>query len=169
MTDSLDSAASRSTLVQIWVLLAAVALCVAVGIVGALFTTPQIPTWYAGIDKPSWTPPSWIFGPVWTTLYVMMGVAAWLVWRRRPWSAVWPALLLFGIQLILNAIWSPLFFGLESPLLGLIDIVLLWLMIGVTIYCFARLSLGGALLLVPYLLWVSYAACLNFAIWRLNG
>lgn len=160
---------SRSILSQVVALVGAIVLCVGIGVVGALFTTPQIPTWYAGIAKPSWTPPNWLFGPVWTTLYVLMAISAWLVWRRERLSTAWPALAAFGIQLLLNAIWSPIFFGLESPQLGLIVIVLLWLMIGVTIYLFRPRSLAAALLLIPYLAWVSYASCLNFAIWRLNG
>ncbi|PQO26293.1 TspO/MBR family protein [Blastopirellula marina] len=164
-----EDTVSRSIPTQVVVLIAVILLCVGIGAVGALVTLPQIPTWYAGIAKPSWTPPNKIFGPVWTTLYVMMAVAVWLVWRRERFAVIWPALSVFGVQLILNAIWSPIFFGLESPLLGLLVIVPLWLMIGVTIYCFSRRNIAAAMLLIPYFLWVSYATCLNFAIWRLNG
>ncbi|TWT39386.1 TspO/MBR family protein [Blastopirellula retiformator] len=164
--DAQEPATKPSVTMQVVALLLAVGLCVGVGVAGALFTTPKIPTWYAGLEKPPWTPPNYLFGPVWTTLYILMGIAAWLVWRKGD-SGV--ALTFFGVQLALNAIWSPIFFGLESPLLGLLVIVPLWLMIGVTIYGFARRWWPAALLLVPYLLWVSYASCLNFAIWRLNG
>ncbi|MCC9605706.1 tryptophan-rich sensory protein [Blastopirellula sp. JC732] len=167
--DAKDESPSYAVSTQIVALILAVGFCVAVGVVGAVFTTPKIPTWYAGLEKPSWTPPNYLFGPVWTTLYILMGIAAWLVWRGGSWTATRAALTAFAVQLTLNAIWSPLFFGLESPLVGLIVIVLLWLMIGVTIYGFARRATLAALLLVPYFLWVSYASCLNFAIWRLNG
>jgi translocator protein len=124
--------------------------------------------WYAELAKPAWTPPAIVFGPVWTVLYAMMAVAAWLVWKAHGFGGARLALGLFGVQLILNAAWSWLFFGRQQPGLAFIDIVLLWVMIVATIIAFRRLRPGAAALLVPYLLWVSFAAALNFAIWRMN-
>ena len=141
-------------------------LCFAVAGVGGLATAPSIPNWYAGLAKPSWTPPGWVFGPVWSVLYLSMAVAAWLVWRRG--DAVVP-MMLFGIQLVFNAAWSWLFFGLHSPGAAFIDIVLLWMAIAATTVVFWRRSTLAGILFVPYLIWVSFAAVLNFAIWRLNG
>ncbi len=125
--------------------------------------------WYASLAKPSWTPPNWVFGPVWTVLYVMMAAAAWLVWRRRPWARVGPALGLFSLQLMLNILWTPLFFGLQRPGLALVDILLLWLAIAMTVVAFRRIRPLASWMLVPYLLWVTFAAALNMAIWRLNA
>ncbi len=150
-------------------LVISVLACQMVGILGSLVTTPAIPTWYASLNKPSFTPPGWVFGPVWVTLYFLMGVAVFLIWRMdlRN-SAVRAALLLFVAQLISNGIWSPLFFGLKSPLLGLIDVAALWVLIVLTIAAFARLSRAAAILLVPYIAWVTLALALNFSIWRMN-
>ncbi len=152
-------------------LLGFVALCFAAAGFGALFTTPAVSPggWYSQIQKPSWTPPSWLFGPVWTALYLMMAVAAWWVWRQGGWEAQRGALVLFLIQLVLNAAWSGLFFGLHSPPLGMAGIVLLWIAILLTILAFFRVSPLAGWLMVPYLLWVSFASALNFTIWRLNG
>jgi translocator protein len=141
-------------------------LCFAVAGIGGLATAPSIPNWYAGLAKPSWTPPGWIFGPVWSVLYLSMAVAAWLVWRRG--NTVAP-MTLFGIQLVFNAAWSWLFFGLHNPGTALIDIVLLWMAIAATTVVLWRRSTLAGILFVPYLIWVSFAAVLNFAIWRLNG
>lgn len=124
--------------------------------------------WYAALAKPGWTPPSWVFGPVWTLLYVLMGVAAWLVWDRHR-NAARVALTLFVLQLIVNAAWSWLFFGLRSPALAFAGIVLLWALILATVIAFRRLRPPAAALLLPYLAWVTFAAALNFAIWRLNA
>jgi translocator protein len=147
-------------------LLVLLLLCFSAAGVGGLVTTPNIPNWYANLAKPSWTPPGWIFGPVWSVLYLSMAVAAWLVWRRGD-SAV--PMTLFGIQLVFNAAWSWLFFGLHSPGAALVDIVLLWMaIVGTTIVFWRRSRLAG-MLFVPYLAWVSFAAMLNFAIWWLNG
>jgi tryptophan-rich sensory protein len=121
--------------------------------------------WYPTIAKPAWTPPSWLFGPVWTILYAMMGVAAWLVWRRVGWSG---ALVWFAIQLALNATWSPVFFGLHRLGLALVNIGLLWLAILGTTIAFWRVAPVAGGLFVPYLAWVSFATALNFAIWQLN-
>jgi len=144
-------------------------VCLSAGAFGAVFTAPAIPEWYAHLRKPPWTPPGALFGPVWTALYAMMACAAWLVWRKAGLGGATLALVLFGVQLLLNAAWSPAFFGLRSPLLGLAIIVPLWCAIAATIAAFWRHSFPAAALLLPYLLWVSFATALNFAIWRLNG
>ena len=141
-------------------------LCFAVAGVGGLATAPSIPNWYAGLAKPSWTPPGWIFGPVWSVLYLSMAVAAWLFWRRG--DTVVP-MMLFGIQLVFNAAWSWLFFGLHSPGAAFVDIAMLWMAIAATTAVFWRRSTLAVVLFVPYLIWVSFAAVLNFAVWRLNG
>jgi translocator protein len=134
------------------------------GGIGSLF---QPGAWYDGLNKPAWNPPSWVFGPVWTALYVMMGAAAWLVWDRYRDEAK-GALSLFVVQLVFNAGWSAIFFGLQSPGLAFLEILVLWLLIAATIVAFWRhRPLAGALLL-PYIAWVSFAAVLNFTIWRLN-
>lgn len=145
-----------------------VVACLAVAGLGGVFTSSSVRDWYPVLQKPSWNPPSWLFGPVWTTLYIMMAVAAWLVWRRRGSVHVKSALRLFVFQLILNALWSPLFFGLRSPLAGLLDIVPLWVAILATLLSFWKISPVAGVLLVPYWLWVSFATALNFAIWKLN-
>jgi benzodiazapine receptor len=150
-------------------LLLCIVVCQLAGGIGALFTGPAIPTWYATIAKPAFNPPSWLFGPVWITLYVVMAVAAFLVWQRGlNVPAVRTALALFGAQLILNAAWSGLFFGLRSPLAGLVDIVALLALIVATIVAFGRVSALAAWLLVPYLAWVAFATVLNATIWWLN-
>jgi benzodiazapine receptor len=150
-------------------IVAAVGVCLLAGAVGGLFTSPAIPGWYAALQKPAFNPPNWIFGPVWTALYIMMGVAAFLVWDRgwrRP--GVRHALAVFAAQLVLNVLWSALFFGARSPVAALVDIVALWLGILASIILFARVSKAGAVLMVPYLLWVSFATALNVAIVALN-
>jgi translocator protein len=125
--------------------------------------------WYAHLAKPAFNPPAWVFAPVWTLLYLVMGIAAWLVWRERRVTGVAKALALFLVQLILNAAWSWLFFGLHRIGWALVDLAALWLAIGATLLAFwARRPLAG-LLMLPYLLWVSFAALLNFQLWRLNG
>jgi translocator protein len=149
-----------------WLVLAAlVALCLCVGALGGFATASSVADWYPTLNKPSWTPPSWLFAPVWTVLYVMMGVAAWLVWRA---GNARPALFLFGVQLLLNLAWSFLFFGLRSPLAGLVCIVLLWAAIATTILAFWTKQRLAAVLMVPYLAWVSFASALNAAIFALN-
>jgi tryptophan-rich sensory protein len=124
--------------------------------------------WYAGLTKPALTPPAWVFGPVWTLLYAMMGVAAWMVWKRRGFVAAARALWLFFLQLGLNALWSYFFFGLKNPGLAFLDIVVLWLVILATIIAFFRQYRPAGQLLLPYLLWVTFAAYLNLQFWRLN-
>lgn len=121
--------------------------------------------WYAGLDKPEWTPPSWLFGPAWTTLYLLMGIAAWRVWSRQ---ARHPAISLFLLQLGLNALWTPLFFGLHRPDLAFFEILVLVAGVIATSIAFWRVDRIAAALLVPYLAWLSYAAALNGALWRMN-
>ncbi|MBM3296886.1 MAG: tryptophan-rich sensory protein [Candidatus Aminicenantes bacterium] len=143
--------------------------CQAAGFLGSLATTPSIPNWYKSLAKPSFTPPSWVFGPAWITLYLMMGVALFLVWRKGLSApGVKTALILFFVQLALNSLWSVLFFGLHQPFWAFVEIVVLWVFILLTLIAFWRISLPAGLLLVPYLLWVTFASALNFAIWRLN-
>ncbi len=143
---------------------------VVAGGVGAAATAESLRTWYPTLKKPSFNPPNWIFGPVWSTLYLLMGIAHYLVSRQSPDEAVArQAQLWYWLQLCLNALWSLLFFGRRSPLAALVEIVCLWIAIVLTILTFARISRRAALLLVPYLLWVSFAAVLNGAIWHLNA
>jgi benzodiazapine receptor len=150
-------------------LVAAVALPLAVGFVAGRVTAPAVLAWYPALAKPSFTPPSWVFAPVWTVLYVAMGVAAWLVWRRGLAApGVEEALGVFVLQLALNGLWSVLFFGLRSPAAGLLDIAALWLALLVCTVLFFRQSAPAGWLLVPYVAWVSYAGALNASIWALN-
>jgi tryptophan-rich sensory protein len=152
-----------------WIgLVVSILICFAVAGLGSLATIPEIPNWYQTIKKPVWTPPNWLFGPVWTALYLAMAVAAWLVWKQAGWESNSSALWLFVIQLALNLAWSFIFFKFHSPAWALVDIVFLWLAILATAVKFAGVSIAAALLLVPYLIWVTYAASLNFAIWRMN-
>ncbi len=144
-------------------------LCYAVAGIGGLATTPNIPTWYVDLAKPSWTPPGWVFGPVWSVLYFAMAVAAWLVWRQAGLAGAVAPMTLFGVQLLLNAMWSWLFFGLRNPGAAAVEIVLLWMAIAATMTAFWRRSVVAGILFVPYLVWVSFAVALNLAIWRLNG
>jgi tryptophan-rich sensory protein len=137
--------------------------------IGSFATVRAIPRWYAGLAKPSFNPPEWLFGPAWTVLYVLMAVAAWLVWKHGLGPAgVKLALAVFLVQLVLNALWSILFFGLRSPLAGLVEIIFLWLAILATIILFFRVSVPAGVLLLPYIAWISFAALLNAAILRLN-
>ena len=150
-------------------LLAFVAVCATAALVGSAFTEPSIPEWYGSLVKPSFTPPSWLFGPVWSVLYFAMAIAGWLVWRRQRESSTTLPLVLFGGQLLLNVLWSVLFFGLQAPGIALIEILTLWVMILATLLSFWRISPIAGWLFVPYLAWVSFASILNFEIWRLNS
>lgn len=125
-------------------------------------------TFYMELNRPTWAPPAWLFGPVWTLLYIMMGVASWLVWRRAGWSGARTALSLYLLQLALNALWTWLFFVTHTGALAFIEIIVLWALIIATIGAFRRVSPTAAALLLPYLLWVSFASVLTFAMWRLN-
>lgn len=140
-------------------------LCFAAASMGAFFGPGA---WYASLQKPSWNPPGWLFGPVWTALYTMMAVAAWLVWRQDGWGRQRKPLTMFLIQLALNALWTPLFFGWHLIGVAFFEIVLLWVAIATTLTAFRSVSRAAAWLLAPYLAWVSFAAALNFTLWRLN-
>lgn len=143
------------------------AICLGAGGLGSFFTASSVRDWYPQLRKPRGTPPSRVFGPVWTTLYVLLAVSAWLVWREYGKGAL-PALLIFFAQLALNIAWSGIFFGSRMPGVAFAEIVVLWLAILFNIFIFYALTPLAALLLVPYLLWVSYASYLNWGIWRLN-
>jgi tryptophan-rich sensory protein len=149
-------------------LVASVILCQIAGFLGSLFTTPAIPTWYATLKKPFFTPPNWIFSPVWISLFILMGISLFFVWRRQGHPQFKKALIFFFVQLILNVLWSLAFFGLRLPLLGFMDIILLWIAILLTIQNFLKVSKFAGLLLLPYLLWVSFATLLNFSLWIQN-
>ncbi len=150
-------------------LVVAVVVPLLAGGLGSIATVSSIPTWYAQLNKPPWNPPDWLFGPVWTLLYILMGVAAWLVWRSG-WQAqnVRLAMLSFAVQLVLNVLWSIIFFGLRSPGPALVEIVVLWLLILATTVQFFRLTSLAGYLMLPYLLWVSFASALNASVWSLN-
>lgn len=148
-------------------LLVAVVICFGVAAVGSVATASSVSSWYLELTMPSWNPPSWVFGPVWTLLYAAMAVAAWLVWRS-PGPGRGVALGVFGVQLALNGLWSWLFFGFRRIDLAFYEILVLWLAIAATIWVFRRISSTAAWLLVPYLAWVSFAAVLNAAILSLN-
>lgn len=137
------------------------------GGLGAFFTITSVESWYSTLVKPSWNPPSWLFGPVWTLLYILMGIACYLIWKSdHPQKKA--LLKFYFIQLVLNALWSPAFFGMQSPLFGLIVIVPLWMAIMLCIIKFKSLSSFASGLMVPYLLWVTFATALNTAILVLN-
>ena len=144
--------------------------CLAVGYISSIVTRENIPTWYALINKPFFTPPNWVFAPVWTLLYIMIGFAAGSVWNKidTEEANVKKAFLFFLIQLALNALWSFLFFGLQNPFLASIEIILLWLMIFETYKQFKNIDKLAANLLLPYLVWISYATLLTISVWYLN-
>jgi benzodiazapine receptor len=142
--------------------------CLSAGLFGSIFTH-DLSGWHQNLNKPFFTPPNWIFGPVWTTLYILMALSAFLIWKRGLENR--PVKIAFGFfiaQLVLNALWTPLFFGLKSPLIAFLEILILWTFILVTIVRFIKLSLPAAVMLVPYILWTSYAAVLNAVIYLLN-
>ena len=139
------------------------------GAIGSMFTFSAIPTWYKGLIKPALNPPNWLFGPVWTVLYILMGVAAGMVWSKGlEQRGVKVALAVFLFQLVLNALWSIIFFGWHKLGLALAEIVLLWIIILINIILFYRINTTAGYLLVPYILWVSFAAYLNYSIWIPN-
>lgn len=147
-----------------------VAICLVVGYLSSITTQSSINTWYPTLIKPSFNPPNWLFAPVWTLLFIMMGVAAGMIWNQleNQKELVKKALLFFTVQLLLNALWSYLFFGLNNVLLALIEIVLLWLIIYETFYIFKKIDKKAAYLFIPYLIWVGFAAVLNGSIYYLN-
>jgi len=148
-------------------LIVSIAVCLGAAGLGSLLATPALRPWYASLNKPDWTPPNWLFGPVWTILFVAMAIAAWLVWRKVGLTAV--PMQLFLLQLLLNVGWSALFFRLRSPGLAFAEIVMFWLAILATSIEFWKAAPAAGWLLLPYLVWVSYAAALNCSIWRLNA
>ena len=150
-------------------LVVAIVACQGAGAIGSIFTAAAIPTWYATLQKPFFTPPNWLFAPAWITLYLLMAIAVFLIWRQgMGQKGVKPALVIFLVQLVLNALWSIAFFGLQSPLYGMVVILVLWVAILLTIIHFFRLSTAAGALLLPYILWVSFASALNIAIFMLN-
>jgi len=151
-------------------LIAAIVLCVIIGSSASVFTAPQIGTWYASLAKPVWNPPNWLFAPVWTTLFVLMGISLYLVWNKGfKTRGVKIALVIFGAQFALNVLWSFLFFGLQSPLYGFIEIIALWIMIAATIIAFYKISKPAAFILLPYIAWVTIASLLNYSVLVLNA
>ena len=142
------------------------AVCFGAAWLGSQFTRPALFPWYTSLAKPPWTPPNWLFAPAWTVLFALMALSGWLVWWRTGFFSI--PIGLFALQLVLNVAWSWLFFGLKSPVAGMIDIVFLWLAILATTIAFWRVNHIAGWLFVPYLAWVAYAASLNFAIWRMN-
>jgi translocator protein len=144
-----------------------IALCLLVQFSGAAFTFSSVNTWYPGLVKPSFNPPAWVFGPVWSVLYLSMVIAAWMVWiSENPGTK--SAMKIFLLQLFLNFLWSVFFFGFRNPGLAFAEIVVLWVMILATVLSFFKIRPAAGGILIPYLLWVSFAAVLNFTIWRLN-
>ena len=148
-------------------LLICIAACAAAGWIGSWWTMPNLRPWYANLSKPPWTPPEWLFGPVWSSLYLMMAVAAWLVWRRAGLASA--PMALFGLQLLLNALWSGIFFQLRLVGPAFFEVLGLWISILASCISFYRFVPVAAWLLVPYLMWVTFASVLNFSIWRLNS
>ena len=175
-TNSTSSSQASSVRGNTFKLIIAIVVSELAGIIGSVFTTPSIAGWYTGIVKPALNPPAWIFGPVWTVLYALMGISLFLIWKdysliraNKRIVRIWRwAIFFFFVQLVLNTLWSIIFFGLHSPGGALVEIVFLWLAILATIIVFAKISKPAAWLLVPYILWVSFAMYLNYAIWVLN-
>jgi tryptophan-rich sensory protein len=170
MTDAVGGTPDWKTPGALFALVLFLAACALAAAIGSYFTFPAIPGWYAELRKPPFAPPNWVFGPVWSILYALMGFAAWRVWLhlRRGDRAARTALLLFAVQLVLNVLWSALFFGLRNPLAGLIDIIALEILIVLTTIAFWRVDRLAGLAFIPYLIWVSFASVLNGAVWWLN-
>ena len=152
---------------KIFKLIASIVITQLAGILGSLFTITNVNSWFSTINKPFFNPPNWLFGPVWTLLYLLMGISLYLIWNKG-FKKHKTAIYIFGIQLILNSLWSILFFGLKSPLFAFIEIIFLWAAILLSIIKFYKISKPAAYLLIPYILWVSFAAVLNLAIVLLN-
>jgi translocator protein len=160
---------TKNTLKKIVEIAAAIIVCQCAGIIGSFFTVNSVKTWYVTLNKPSFNPPSWVFGPAWGILYTMMGVALYIIWQKRKTFAVSNIpLTVFFVQLLLNTAWSIIFFGARQIFPAFIEIVILWIMIVVTIFYFVKNDKRAGLLLVPYLCWVSFASVLNYYLWILN-
>lgn len=160
---------ARQEYMKIIQLIISIIVAQGAGAIGSIFTAQSVTGWFAGLNKPSFNPPGWLFGPVWLTLYTLMGVASYWVfqkWSESPLARV--AIIVYGVHLIFNALWSFLFFGLKNPSLAFICIIVLWLMIIAVIILFYMVDKRTLWLLLPYLLWVSFAAVLNFSLWRMN-
>ncbi len=156
-------------LIRITQFVTAIAVCLLAGLIGSIFTAPAVPTWYAALVKPDLTPPAWVLGLAWAALFVLMGIALYLVWSKgRDQRGMQVAVAIFAVQLILNVLWSYLFFGLQAPFLALAGSILLWVAIVMTIGAFYRVSIPAAALLVPYLLWATLAVYLTHGISMLN-
>jgi len=150
-------------------LVSAIVICQLAGVIGSIFTNTSVQTWYTELKKPSFAPPGWFIGTVWITLYTLMGISLYLIWNKGLRNKrIKEAISIFFVQLVLNSIWSILFFGLQSPFFALIEIIILWIAILFTILKFYRISKNAGLLLIPYIVWVSVALVLNFSIWWLN-
>jgi len=149
-------------------LLISILLALSAGFIGSFFTTPSISSWYAFINKPSFSPPNWLFAPVWTLLYILMSIAAFLIWQKRDNPKAKQALRFYGTQLILNALWSIIFFGMHNPGLAFLEIIFLWSFILITLIKFYQINKIAGLLFIPYLLWVSFALILNLFVWMIN-
>lgn len=151
-------------------LIIALAIPLIIGLSGGAFTAAEIPNWYAKLNKPSWQPPNWLFGPVWTTLYVLMGIALYLVWKSDVAQSIkQTAFILFAVQLTLNFFWSIVFFNQHQVGWAMAEIIVLWVFILFTIFSFSKINNTAAWLLVPYISWVSFASLLNYTIWKLNS
>jgi len=150
-------------------LIISILICETAGAIGSLFTFSSIPTWYANLKKPFFTPPNWLFGPAWTFLYFLMGISFYLIWEKsKENSQNKKAIFLFFLQLILNSLWSIIFFGLKSPFFAFLEIIILWFAILFTIIKFKLISKKAAYILIPYLCWVTFASILNFSVLILN-
>ncbi len=155
---------------NVWKFIISISIPVILGSVSGLFNVSAIDGWYQTINKPSWNPPNWIFGPVWTTLYVLMGIALYLVWKAEASMILKKtAISLFAVQLLLNFFWSFIFFNQQEIGWALVEIIAMWVFILLTIFAFANVSKTAAWLLVPYISWVSFATILNYTIWKLNS
>jgi translocator protein len=149
-------------------LIISILMCQFAGLFGTIFTRKNIPTWFANLKKPIFNPPDWVFGPVWITLYFMMGISFYLIWKNENSSVTKIPIIIFIVHLFLNSIWTIIFFGFKSPGFAFIEIIILWILILICIIQFYPISTTASVLLIPYLLWVSFASVLNFTIWKLN-
>lgn len=149
-------------------LIAFLAIAIVIQLIAGLWTSSSVGTWYTTLQRAPWNPPGWVFGPVWTALYITIAIAGWLVWRKRGEANIRPAMTWYAVQFALNLAWSGLFFGMRQPALALLDLILLLTAIVLTIRAFRRIHPFAGTLLIPYALWVAYATTLNAAIWYLN-
>lgn len=152
-----------------WIkLIICILICQLAGIIGSLFTISSITSWYVNLNKPFFTPPGWLFGPVWLTLYTLMGISLYLIWNEKSKGKIRTPLALFSIQLVLNALWSIMFFGFQLIFYGLVEIIIMWIFIALTMFSFYRISRNATIILIPYIAWVTIATLLNYFVWVLN-